>query len=441
MAQGLNHLTDVQIKAAAPGTALADGGGLLYRATAKGAGKFVFKFTSPDLDFRAAQAVKGSKSIQREMGLGAYPATTTLVAARAKAAAARELLAKKIDPIEDERRADGETRQRAADFKKAASEKAMTFGRYTNEHFLPFALPGFTNKAHIQQWEATFHTHAKALRDKPLAEITRVDVLGILRPIWEKKYVTASRSRERIERLFSHAIQNGFYEGDNPASWKQFDATLPANTKPVRNHPALPLAMLAAFIATIRAKQKVSRAALILEWIILSACRTGEARFATWAEIDLDARVWTIPAVRMKAKREHIVPITDRMVEILIEAKRLTSPAGPADIVFLGPNRKPLSEMAALMLMRGMEEYKPYTVHGFRSVFKDWATDHTSFAQQLVEEQLAHQLGKVEGAYRRGSAYKRRGRMMEVWASVCAGQTPAEGEGNVVPLRNVGEAQ
>lgn len=443
MAKTLHRLTALKLNAAAPGTAHADGGGLLYRATDKGTGKFAFKFTSPDTDFRAAQAAKGSKSIQREMGLGAYPATP-LAAARDKAAAARDLLARNIDPIEAERRAEEETRQKAAALASDASAQAMTFGRYADEHFLPFALPGFSNAAHVQQWKATFKTHAAAMRKKPLASITREDVLAVLRPIWTTKTVTATRSRERIERLFSHAIQNGHYRGDNPASWRQFDATLPLPRKTPRHHPSVPLDQIADFVAAIRVKQSDSVAALVLEWITLSACRTGEARLATWGEIDLDRMVWAIPAARMKMRRDHVVPITTRMAEILAEAKaRRVAVSGladvaPADLLFPSDRGKALSEMAALMLIRRMEAFKGYTAHGLRATFKGWAATETEFPRELIEEQLAHQLGAVERAYMRGSAYERRRPMMEAWAAVCAGDTPAAGASNVVALRAAG---
>lgn len=439
MSKSLHRLTVKQIEAAAPGTALADGGGLLYRATSKGAGKWSFKFVSPDADFRAAQAAKGSTSLQRAMGLGAFPGVT-LAAARDKAAAARDQLAKGVDPIEAERRADEEARQRGAAIAQAAKEQAMTFGRYADDHFLPFALPGFSNPAHIQQWQATFATHAAALRDKPLATITREDVLAILRPIWTTHTVTASRSRQRIERLFAHAIQNGHYRGDNPASWRQFDATLPPPRKDPRHHPAVPLEKIVDFVAAIRAKQSDSLAALMLEWITLAACRTGEARFATWGEIDLDRKVWAIPAARMKMRRDHVVPITNRMAEILDEAKRrhpaASTPDGlqATDLVFVSDRGKALSEMAGLMLMRRMNAFENYTAHGLRATFKGWAATATEFPRELIEEQLAHQLGAVERAYMRQSAYERRRPMMEAWAAVCAGDAPAVGT-NVVPLR------
>jgi integrase len=468
MSKTMNRLTHNQVKEAEPKpkdykptpgeikkpTALADGEGLMYRPTAKGAGKWSFKYVSPDADFRAEQIAKGSKSFQRAMGLGTFPAVT-LAAAREKAAAARGLLAKGIDPIEDDRRREDETRQRAEAIARAASEQAMTFGRYADLHFLPFALTGFTNPAHIQQWQASFATHAKALRDMPLATITRLDVLRVLQPIWTAKTVTASRTRQRIERLFAHAIQNGHYKGDNPASWRQFDATLPSPRKRKPKHyAALPRAQMAAFISAIRLKQEKSMAALMLEWIALAACRTGEARHATWGEIDPIRKTWTVPAERMKTRQhidrpDHVVPITGRMEAILAEATR-RHPArqngkepSAADFIFASGAGKPLSEMACLMLMRGMTEYEDFKPHGLRSTFRDWAAEETEFPRELIEEQLAHQLEETERAYKRGSTHERRRMMMEVWAAVCAGEVPSEASRNVVSLRaatNSGQA-
>ena len=380
------------------------------------------------------------------MGLGAYP-SVTLAAAREKASAARDLLAKGIDPIEAERCAAEAVRQRGEELVRKATEQAMTFGRYADEHFLPFALPGFSNPAHVQQWKATFAVHAADLRSKALSEINRADVLAVLQPIWTVKVVTASRSRQRIERLFSHAIQNGHYKGDNPAAWRQFDATLPPPRNVPRHHPAVPQSQIADFAAKIRAKQADSLAALMLEWIMLSACRTGEARFATWTEIDLERCVWAIPAERMKMRRNHVVPITGRMLEILAEARRRhpstskSSGLRQSDYVFTGDQGKPLSEMACLMLLRRLDGFKDCTAHGLRSTFKDWATEQTDYPRELIEEQLAHQLGAVEKAYKRGSAYERRKPLMEAWADVCAGRNSAAGAMNVVPMRAVNGGQ
>lgn len=443
MSKALHRLTPAEINAAPSGTALSDGGGLLYRSAGKAQGKWTLKFTSPDPDYRAAQAAKGAKSIQREQGLGSYP-QVTLAQARQKAANARDLLARGVDPIADAARAAEAIRQRGAELAAKATETVLTFGTYATETFLPSILPEFSNPAHIQQWRATFTTHAAALHDRPLAEITRADVLAVLQPIWREKIVTASRSRQRIERLFSHAIQNNLYRGDNPASWSQFDATLPAPKLTPRHHPAIPYGQIADFVAAIRAKQKVSAAALLLEWLTLSACRSGEARFATWGEIDTDKGLWAIPAKRMKMRRDHVVPITGRMAEILAEAKR-RHPASataqglqPTDFIFVSDTGKPLSEMAALMLMRRLPAFADYVPHGLRSAFRDWAAEATDFPRELIEEALAHQLGAVERAYRRGSAHERRRALMEQWAAVCGGTVPAEGAGNVVQLRAAG---
>jgi integrase len=443
MPKSLHRLTVKQIEAAAPGTALADGGGLLYRATAPGAGKWSFKYVSPDAEYRAAQIAKGSKAFQRAMGLGAFP-VVSLAAARDKAAAARALLAKEIDPIEDDRRKAEETRARGAEIARAASAQIMTFGRYANDHFLPTVLPRFSNAAHVQQWEASFFVHAAPLLDMPLAAVRREDVLRVLEPIWTTKRETASRTRQRIERLFSHAIQNVHYQGDNPASWRQFDATLSPLRAGPRHHPAVPHDQIAPFVAAIAAKQSESMAALMVEWITLSACRTGEARFATWGEINQDRTVWEIPASRMKMRRAHVVPVTKRMKEILAEAERRhpsceTGKAPtPLEYIFTSGRGRPLSEMAGLMLVRRIEAFAEFSIHGLRSTFKDWATEETNFPRELIEEQLAHQLGAVERAYRRGSAYERRRPMMEAWGAKCRGESAVPLDGNVTPLRAAG---
>ncbi len=442
MAKTLHRLTAPGIRSAAPGALLNDGGGLFYRPTIRGSGRWTFRFTSSEPGYVARQIAKSSNLRQREMGLGDYPGTS-LARAREKAAAARDVVSRGLDPIAEAERTAEETRKQAEAEARTAKENAMTFGRYADEVFLPSVLPRFSNPAHIQQWKATFALHAAPLRDKSLASITREDVLGILRPIWTTKSVTASRSRERIERLFAHAAQNGMFLRDNPASWRQFDATLAPPRKLTRgHHAAIPHDDIADFIDAIRAKQSESMAALMLEWIALSACRTGEARFAVWSEIDEERKMWAIPAARMKMRRDHVVPITDRMAEILAAAKkRRTKTPKPADYIFCNANGAALSEMAALMLVRGMDEFKAFTVHGLRASYKGWAATSTEFPRELVEEQLAHQLGAVERAYMRIPAVERRRTMMEVWAAHCEGENPAAGQANVVLLRAVNGGQ
>ena len=419
MVKGLHLLTANEVKSIKPGMTLSDGGGLTLRCGAKGNARWVLRYRPRP------------KMSQREMGLGAFPATT-LAQARKKAAAARDIVAQGLDPIEEAKRAAEEAKAEA----QAAQAAEMTFGRYADEIFLPTVLPNFTNAAHIQQWEATFRKHAASLRELPLAKVTRDDVLAVLRPIWTTKSVTATRSRERLERLFSHATQNGYFHADNPAAWRQFDATLPAPRKLTRGHHAsIPHDEIAPFIAELRQRQAESTAALMLEWIALSACRTGEARFGTWSEMDLGRMVWTIPAERMKMRRDHVVPVTERMAVILEEAKRRHGrEVVPEDWLFPGPRKgKPLSEMAAIMQLKRMN-YGQYTVHGLRATFKGWAATCTEFPRELIEEQLAHQLGAVERAYMRISAVERRRPMMEDWSSHLDGQDVATGVQNVVAL-------
>ena len=212
---------------------------------------------------------------------------------------------------------------------------------------------------------------------------------------------------------------------------------LPAPRKLTRGHHAsISHDEIAPFIEKLRERQAESTAALMLEWIALSACRTGEARFATWAEIDLDRMIWAIPAARMKMRRDHVVPITKRMAEVLAQAKgRLGRQAKPSDWLFPGPRKgKPLSEMAGIQQMKRMD-YGQFTVHGLRATFKGWAATCTEFPRELIEEQLAHQLGAVERAYMRVHAVERRRAMMEAWADQLSGLEAATGAANVVPMR------
>lgn len=418
MAKTLHRLTAKQVENAAPGTSLTDGGGLSLRCTAKGHKRWVLRYK-----------MRGRP--QREMGLGSFPAVT-LAQARQKGAAARETVANGLDPIEEANR-EAEAALEAA---RAAKANQMTLGRYADEVFLPTVLPGLSNAKHRYQWERTFSRDFAALRDMPLTDVTREDVLELLRPIWTTKNVTASRSRGRLERLFSHARQNGYVTGDNPAAWRQFDATLPTPNKLTRGHHAsIPHDEIAEFIARLRERQAESMAALMVEWIALSACRTGEARLGTWAEIDMKRMLWAIPAGRMKMKRDHVVPITDRMAEVLAEAgRRLGRETKPEDWLFPGPTiGKPLSDMAGIRQLQRMN-YGDFTIHGLRATFKGWAATCTEFPRELIEEQLAHQLGAVERAYMRVSAVERRRPMMEAWAAHLDGQGQATGADNVVSI-------
>ena len=285
---------------------------------------------------------------------------------------------------------------------------------------------GFRNEKHKAQWAMTLTVYAEPLRSKPVDKIETADVLAVLKPIWLEKPETASRVRGRIERVLNAARAKGFRMGENPAAWRgHLDNLLPKQSKLSRgHHAALPYAEVPAFLVRLREREAI--AALALEFAILTAARSGEVLGGRWDEIDLDAKVWTIPAERMKAAREHRVPLSDPALSIL--AKLL--PLRVSALVFPGQRRgRPLSVMAMEMLLRRMGV--DVTVHGFRSSFRDWSGNETHFPRELAEHALAHVIGdRAEQAYRRGDALDKRRPMMAAWAAFC-GSTPAA---NVVRL-------
>lgn len=424
-------LTDKEVDAAKPGTNLRDGNGLFLRVTAKGGKSWVFRYTAPAGDM-AGKA--------REMGLGPYP-TLGLAAARATAAEARALVFRGTDPITER-----DAKRVAAITAATTKAEAPTLGEYADKVFLPDMLKGFANAAHRQQWTATFRTHFGSLRRKKLADVTKKDVLDVLKPLWSEKYVTASRSRERLERLFNHAAQNHAFDGQNSAEMRHFSAVLMRpKTMKKGHHAAIPHTEIADFIAALRLRQGDGLAALMVEFIALTACRTGEARFAIWSEFDFDKAVWQIPAQRMKMKKSHVVPLTPRALALLAEAKArhpaIQSHEGlqASDYIFYAGNGKPLSEMSGLMLLRRMKGYEAFTVHGLRATFKSWAMAETEFPRELVEESLAHALGAVEAAYARVSATERRRVLMLAWAAHLDGAAPARA--TVIAFKAVGASE
>lgn len=421
-------LTDKEVQAAKPGTNMRDGGGLFLRVTSKGGKSWVFRFTSP----AGGMIGKG-----REMGLGSYPAVS-LSSARDAATDARAMVIRGIDPI-----ADREVTRTDAVQEAAAKYEAPTLGEYADRVFLPGMLKNFANAAHRQQWVATFRTHFAALQGKQLADVTKKDVLTVLKPLWDTKYVTASRSRERLERLFDHAAQNFAFEGENPAMLRHFNAVLVRPKEMTKgHHAAIPHKDIAPFIAALRTRQEDSLTALMVEFIALAACRMSEARLAVWSEIDLDKGLWTIPKERMKAKRGHVIPLIPRMVEILRQTEQRQQAMGqgdalkPVGFVFANERGRPLSEMAGLMMLRRMRGYEKFTIHGLRATFKSWAMSETEFPRELVEEALAHSLNAVEAAYARVSAVERRRALMLAWEAHLNGDTPAGA--TVLPFKSAG---
>ena len=364
----------------------------------------------------------------REMGLGSVD-FVTLAEARQHATEARRQIAQGIDPIDARREADRATKVAQANARE--NNFAAVAERYVTAH-----EASWRNPKHRAQWRSTLETYAyPLLGNKAVRDIATDDVVRVLRPIWVKKPETASRLRGRIEVILDAATAEGVRAGDNPARWRGHLSTLlPAHGKvaTVRHHPALPWDQVQAFMAELRTR--VGMSARSLEFAILTAARTGEVRGAKWSEVDLDAAVWTVPKERMKASREHRVPLSAPAVALL----RACDPPGAGRdedrYVFLGERaKKPLSEMAMEMLLPRMNEVAEGQVppwrdrngemivpHGFRSTFRDWCSEATEYPRDLAEAALAHALrDKTEAAYRRGDALEKRRKMMDDWATYC----------------------
>jgi integrase len=394
----LNRLSARKVVNATKPGRYVDGGGLHLFVREDGSRQWVFRYAY------------GGK--QRDMGLGALR-DVTLAEARQRAAVAREHVRQGRDP-----KAERDAARRAAG-------GIPTFGQVADE-LVDGIEHGFRNEKHRAQWRMTLKEYAKPLRSKPVDQIATADVLAVLQPIWQTKPETASRLRGRIERVLDAARAKGHRSGENPARWRgHLDSLLPKRPKLTRgHHAAVPFNDVPAFMAKLGGESGV--AARALELTILTAARTGETIGAKPEEIDLDAKVWTIPASRMKAGREHRVPLCGRAVSILREMLKLRSGA----FVFPGakPN-KPLSQMALAMALRRL--HPGVTVHGFRSAFRDWAGERTHFPREVAEAALAHVVGDAtERAYRRGDALEKRRKLMDAWAAFCEPKA-----GNVVPLR------
>ena len=373
----------------------ADGGNLYLNVTTSGARSWVFLYV-----------VKGR---QREMGLG--PARdVTLAEARELASRHRRSIRAGIDPLET---------------KKIDAGKP-TFGSFAEAHIASMEV-GWRNPKHRAQWRSTLKTYAASMSALTVDRVTTADVLGVLKPIWSKKPETASRVRGRIEAVLDAAKAAGHRTGDNPAAWRgHLDNLLPKRTKASRgHHAAMSINDLPAFITKLRQAEGASPRAL--EFTILTAARSGESLGARWAEIDLERRVWTVPALRMKAGVEHRVPLTDRVVEILEDMAQVRVSA----FVFPGAKRDaPLSNMALAMTLRRLGA-AGVTAHGFRSTFRDWASERTSFPGDVAEMALAHTISdKTEAAYRRGDLFEKRRNMMDAWAGFCVTRSPSASNGS-----------
>lgn len=404
-----NALTHISVKNAKPGRH-ADGGGLHLLVKPSGARSWVYRF------------MLNGKS--RDVGLGAAgQGGLSLADARDKAEKLRVKVKSGIDPLEERAQEGAEARAAA----QAAKVAGTTF-KDAAVAYLAANEDNWRNPKHRQQWRSTLATYVyPEIGDLPVAEVQTAHVLSILEPIWHEKPETASRIRGRIETVLDSAKARGYREGENPARWRGHIALiLPPRSRLTRgHHSALPYSKIPGFVAELREREAV--AALALEFLILTAGRTGEVIGATWEEVDLDSAVWTIPPARMKAGKEHRVPLSGRAVAILRSTKALGS-----DHLFPGAKGGKLSGMAMSMLLRRMKV--DATVHGFRSGFRDWAAECTGYAHEVCEMALAHVIAnKAEAAYRRGDLFEKRRRLMEEWADYCTSGKTTIAE--VTPIR------
>ncbi|AOK17037.1 integrase [Burkholderia cepacia] len=392
----LNRLTAVQVTRTKKPGFYCDGGGLYLQVTRTQAKSWLFRY------------MRGG--ISRGMGLGPVH-TVSLAEARIKAQDVRRMLLNGIDPLEAKRA----TRQQ----ERRERMKSLPF-RDCASQYIEAHRQSWKNSKHAAQWESTLTTYAYPIfGDMLVSEIDTDEVVQALEPIWATKTETATRLRGRIEAILAWATVRRYRAGLNPARWKgHLDQLLakPSRLQKVQHHAALPYSDAPGFMKLLRAQE--GTAALALQLVILTASRTNEVIGARRAEFDLAAGVWTIPAERMKAKREHRVPLSTESVKLI----RPLLEAGIGEFVFPASTPgKHLSNMAMLQLLKRMER-EDLTVHGFRSTFKDWARETTGYPREVSEAALAHVIGdQTEAAYARGDLFMKRAGLMHDWANYVTG--------------------
>lgn len=374
-------------------------GGNLYLFVRDSSRAWVFRYTAPD-------------GTRKNMGLGSLD-TVPLSKARLEAAKLRAQVKDPLNPTDPQ--AHRRQNKISARLERA---KRMTF-KQCADTYIEAQRPGWKNPKHADQWGNTLSAYVyPIIGELPVAEIDTPLVIKCLEPIWITKNETASRVRGRIESVLNWARTSSFRSGENPARWKgHLDNLLPAPRKvqKVKHHSALPFKEIGQFMKELRAREGVGARAL--EFTILTAARSGEVRGATWNEIDLKEATWTIPAERMKSGKEHRVPLSLDAVSLLKDMPKVDG------CPFLFPSAKPkqaMSDMTLSAVLRRMEK-EGLTVHGFRSTFRDWAAESTSYSREVAEMALAHVIGNaVEAAYRRGDLFEKRRRMMSDWAAYCS---------------------
>jgi integrase len=364
-----------------PAGKFGDGDGLQLALSEPGRGKWVYRYS---MAYKA-----------HEMGLGDYP-TVTLTEARERALAARRLARSGIDPIKE---------------RQKASVKVPTFGEFSKS-VIEAQTVGVGDK-HAAQWRTSLATYASSIRDKPVNAITTEDVLDVLKPIWTTKVETAARVRNRIERVLDAATARKLRDGSNPAQWRgHLDHLLGKQPRSDRHHASMGYSAIPGFVARLRELDGVAERAI--EFIILNAVRLSEAIEATWSEFDIEARLWVIPADRMKGGREHRVPLPDRCCQILAAMQ-------------IERRGERVFNVAPRTMQNAMKRLDAtVTLHGMRSSFRDWCGDCAHAPREIAEEALAHAVGnQTERAYRRGDALDQRRKLMDAWAGYVEGEAGA----------------
>ena len=383
--------------------------GLLLVVKDSGAKSWIFRTTVGDR--------------RRNIGLGGYP-DVPLASAREKARAIKEVIEQGVDPVAERQE------RRMALIKERMSK--MTFAeaaRLCHEK----KAPEFKSEKHSKDWISSVNRYAIPVIGKmPVDEIELTHILEVLQPIWTEKTETATRLRQRIEHILSWATVSGYRKGDNPARWQgHLDAVLPkpGKVKKKSHFDALPWQEIGTFMQDLRKRDGMGARAL--EFIILTAARSRETRLATWDEFDIENRIWTIPPERMKAGKQHTVPLTEDAIKLLRKLPKFEG----SPYVFSAARGGPLSDMAISMVCRRMKvEAVP---HGFRSTFRDWAAESTNFPREVCEQALAHTIeSKVEAAYRRGDLFEKRRKLMEAWAGFCR-QIKVNGQADILTIRGV----
>ena len=398
---------------------IADGGNLYLRV-------FVGKDDTVGRGWIFRYQLPGQKV--RDMGLGSLD-RIGLAKARELAREHREFVGTGIDPIE---------RRNEQRVQVAAKVAVPTFDDLAAK-YIATHRSGWRNPVHAKQWETTLATYASpAIGKLPVNVINTDHVLKVLEPIWHEKTDTAKRVRGRIETVLNYATVRKLRHGDNPARWTGYLSELlarPSKIAPVEHHPALPYAEIGTFMQQLRQRDGIG--ALALEFTILTCARTAETLGATWDEIDLDEKVWTVPANRIKAGIEHKAALSKAALAVLQNVRAITKKLGGAvaksKLIFLNDrDGRQLSPNALLAILKRMNR-AGVTVHGFRSAFRDWAGEETNFSSDICEMALAHKVGdKVQQAYRRKTGFQKRRLLAEAWASHCAKPVPA-GRGTVLP--------